>query len=113
MRCWTVADLILLNPRMKAFAAILIFLVCIGCTTTRDGAVTIATRALADRKLSLPAKHSISVSEGYCAVEVVGQSYKLWIVEFRAGDHKDPLYRVWIDQRFGTIDQFKNFQISN
>jgi hypothetical protein len=97
---------------MRAFAAVLLFFMCTGCTTTREGAVTIATRALADRRLPLPAKHLTSVSEGYCAVEV-GQSYKLWIVEFRAGARKDPLYRVWIDQRFGTIDQFKNFQISN
>jgi hypothetical protein len=98
--------------RMRAIAAILIFFAGIGCTTTRESAVTIAARALADRKLPLPARHSISVSEGYCAVQV-GPSYKLWIVEFRARNRNDPLYSIWIDQRFGTTHQFKNFQISN
>jgi hypothetical protein len=95
---------------MRVFAtAILISLVCTGCTTTRDSAVTIATRALADRKLPLPANHSVRVSEGFCAVEFE-QSYKLWIVEFRADARKDPLYSVWIDQRFGIVTNLETFR---
>ena len=92
---------------MKIFAVAIISILCVGCTTTRERAIRIATREIAARKLPLPGAHTVDVGEGYCAVEV-GQSYKLWIVDFRVANRKDPLYSVWIDQRFGVIDEFKD-----
>ena len=29
---------------------------------------------------------------------------------FRVANRKDPLYSVWIDQRFGVIDEFKDYR---
>jgi hypothetical protein len=84
-------------------AAILIVLVCAGCTVTRERAVRVAVRALADRKLQLPAHYEATVSEGHAAI-YAGGSYDLWYVYFTVPGRKQPLYTVRVDQRFATVE---------
>ena len=69
----------------------------------------VATRALADRKLPLPANHTVTVSEGHAAI-YAGGGYDLWFVYFSIPGRSEPLYRVRVDQRFGTVDDVADYR---
>jgi hypothetical protein len=71
--------------------------------------VRVAVRALADRKLPLPAHYTTSVSEGHASI-YAGGGYDLWHVQFTVSGRSKPLYTVWVDQRFGTVDGVTDFR---
>ena len=43
------------------------------------------------------------VSQGHAAI-YAGGGYDLWHVQFSVPGRSEPLYTVWVDQRFGTVD---------
>jgi hypothetical protein len=97
---------------MRVCAAIAMSLVCVGCTVTRERAVRVATRALADRELPLPANHTVEVSEGRVAI-YAGGGYDLWAVLFSIPGRSEPIYIVSVDQRFGIIEEVKDRRSSS
>jgi hypothetical protein len=94
---------------MKAFALLVISILCVGCAATRERAVTIATASLANRKLLLPTNYTVHVEQGFANFELQ-PPYDIWVVEFRAPGRKDPLYSFYIDQRNGRIDDFTDYR---
>ena len=98
--------------RVKVFAAVAISLICVGCAVTRERAERVATRALADRKLSLPANHTVMISQGRAAI-YAGGGYDLWHVQFSVPGRSEPLYTVWVDQRFGTVNGVTDYRSSS
>jgi hypothetical protein len=93
--------------RVRVFAVLAFSLICVGCAVTRERAVRVATRALSDRKLPLPANHTVVVSEGHAAI-YAGGGYDLWYVYFSVPGRSKPLYTVRVDQRFGTVDDVRD-----
>jgi hypothetical protein len=97
---------------VRLFAIVAISLICVGCTVTRERAVRVATRALADRKLPLPAKHTVEVTEGRVAI-YAGGGYDLGAVLFSVPSRSEPIYIVSVDQRFGTVDDVEDHRSSS
>jgi hypothetical protein len=95
--------------RVRIFAVVAFSLLCVGCTATRERAMQVATRALADRKLPLPTNHTVTVSDGHAAI-YAGGGYDLWYVYFSIPGRNEPLYRVRVDQRFGTVDDVADYR---
>jgi hypothetical protein len=93
---------------MRAFAAILIAIICVGCAITREQAVAVATRAIVERKLPLPARYTVSVTEGSFAPEP-GAPSTLWGVEFRVQGRTEPEYTVWVQKSSGTLEGFTDY----
>ena len=96
------------NLRVKTFAAILISILCVGCAITREQAVAAATRAIVERKFSLPAHYTVNVIEGSHSEH--GAS-TLWGVEFRVPGRAESLYTVWVQKSSGTVDGFTDYTI--
>jgi hypothetical protein len=97
---------------VRIFAALAVSVICVGCTVTRERAERVATRALSDRNLPLPANHTVTVSEGHAAIYAGGGS-DLWYVYFSAPGRIKPLYTVVLDQRFGTVSTVKDSRSSS
>jgi len=82
---------------------VMVAFLCVGCAVTRERALRVAVRSLADRKLPLPAHYKATVREGRVAI-YAGGGYDLWYVRFTVPGRSKPLYTVKVDQRFGTVD---------
>ena len=94
---------------MKAFALVVISILCVGCAATRERAVAIAAREVASRKLPLPANYTVRVEQGFANFEFQ-RPYNIWVVEFRAPGRTEPLYSVFVDQRNGSINDFTDYR---
>jgi hypothetical protein len=81
---------------MKCALVVSMALICASCATTREEAVSIASRELAKRNLSPPKNSVVTVVSGE-RIEEPGIVPE-WVVRFTPPHARRPLYLVVVDQ---------------
>jgi hypothetical protein len=84
-------------------------LLCVGCSITREEAVSIATREVTRRNLPLPKGYVTAVTPSQNIVEFE-PTRPIWEVTFSLPGAKKPLYDVTIDQYNRAIETFLDYR---